>query len=59
MSELEPILKLILAGMMGIIGYFLRDTAASLKDVRKMSEAHDVKLAVHDQRLTQLEKEVA
>lgn len=46
MADAEAVLKLGLAAMMGIIGYFLRDTAASLKETRKLAENHEVRISV-------------
>lgn len=44
--EVEALLKLGLAAMMGVIGYFLKDTAASLKETRKLAEDHEVRISV-------------
>lgn len=46
MGDIEPLWKLGLAAMMGVIGYFLKDTAASLKDVRTLAEDHEVRISV-------------
>lgn len=54
-ADVEAWLKLALAVSIGVIAWFLKDTAASLKEVRKMADAHEVALGRHDERLGNLE----
>lgn len=50
-GDVEAILKLALAAALGVVGYFLRETAADLKEVRKMANDHEVRISVLEKGL--------
>lgn len=45
-TEVEVLLKALLAGAMVVLGYFLRETAGSLKEVRTLANDLHVRVSV-------------